>query len=952
MKNTNTNKWQITTALLFVITIVFVILSIFVFNGKGLTDDGFLFPDALTLEIMPDSIQKGDTISTHEMVRRSDNMIRKIYRQSVGTSQGGNQLKLFFTIDTWKKPWNVFVYLFSAMTVVFLAYLLRTTVKKKLRTRPWPERLLENNLHHIIPIFLLAVFLTAMINPSIPLNKKLLNYADPLFAFVCMSSLAISGYAFAKMLRMTRSPKFTAKSNAVRKNHQKNTLLWAGLAGWTLAFLCYFIGLFALGTQRSLLTNLLRPALSATKMFVLADNVNDISYVLRQNGAFMGFFSFTKVYVIIITSVSILSLVWYRISNYFKLRWADSAGKILYIFWGVNPNSLLIAKKVRDHHQEKKNNDYLMLFIDCKENSGDAFVQSPTLGKFFKMFTHKRETFEAVEELDSHLIIVNTDISGKECSELLKDNVKDLAKGNIWKDLELGLIEDFICNSAETRMFFLHEDESRNIQGTFNVAEMLKETETSNKTTLFSCVKKDGMGNTLLSIEDDFPDKRVEIRILDTSQLAVMTLVRSNESLYHPIYYVEDVDYQKASVGSAFNSCVIGFGETGQEMVGFLYKFGAFLDSKCAGENSRQTYRSTFHCDIFDEDVISLKAQFKEKAPEAFKACNVKLDEKGKAEPNMKDPLLRFHKGLPFHESSYPEKMPDFGKMNYIAICLGKDDLNMNMLSMLMDILVRARKGKMDHLLVLVRNHSEANEDAMRRLQDHYNSLYGKDARGVVKIFGQKDTLFTYGNVIDDEINAYAKLFYDHYRMTEDSNVTWEQRHVQRKSLTRLENVNSIKRKESQDLENYIHIATKLQLMGIEANDPDKARCLQYIEDCNDAIRFVTDKDGIKTTVLDSHHQIITNLARTEHLRWVASHEILGYTPNHDEACDELTKTHNCLVPWESLPEVSKRYNDYETAHNPHNRHLLDYKTFDYLVIKTMFEIVLERFKSDTQKEG
>jgi hypothetical protein len=66
----------------------------------------------------------------------------------------------------------------------------------------------------------------------------------------------------------------------------------------------------------------------------------------------------------------------------------------------------------------------------------------------------------------------------------------------------------------------------------------------------------------------------------------------------------------------------------------------------------------------------------------------------------------------------------------------------------------------------------------------------------------------------------------------------------------------------------------------------------------------------------------LRNLARTEHLRWNASHEALGYIPlreyirlNGDDfgndpyetrhTCDERRKCHNCLVEWEELDQES-----------------------------------------------
>lgn len=949
MKKHDTLQWWTITALLTAAVVFFVLCSIFVFNGKGMNEGGLIFPQALKVELAPDAITTPDAIPTKEILRRSYEMNRQLYIQAIESSQGGNQLRLLFSAGTWHDPGNVITYVGSALAVILLFYLLRYMARRKWWSRIWTERHLEGKLHYLIPIFLLALFLLAFLNPSIPFNKDYRGKADPLFCLVGMASVAFSAFALTRTARMTRNERFTSASRAIRKSHRRDTLLWAALAGWSLAFLCYFIGMYTIGAQKSLLANILRPALSATKMFVLADSPGDLSYVLRQSGAFMGFYSFTKLYVIIITSISVLSLTWYRISNHFKLKWASPAVKRAYLFWGVSPDTLQLAGSVRNHHIENDDQDCLMLFIDCKENAGEAFAQAPTVQKLFGMFSHNREAFEAVEELDAHILIINEEISGQECSDLIKSGAP--TGGNAWKDLKLAKVREIVCHAEETHIFFLDEDENKNIQGAFNLAELLRMTDSLKKALLYCRARRDGMGRTLLSVADTFPDKRVEVRVLDTSMLAVKTLVRSGDSRYHPVHYTDKVDCQTASVGSPFNSCVIGFGETGQDMVSFLYEFSAFLDSRCAGEGSTETYRSPFHCDIYDRYAPELREQFMVRAPGVVGAHNNKVDALGKALPDPDDPMLRFHKGLPFHDSDEAGKTPDLSRMNYIVICLGNDELNMSMLSLLMDSLVKARKGRMSHLLVLVRNYSKANEEAMRRLQDHYNSLYGDEARGVVRIFGQKSAVYTYGVIVNDEITAYARKFYDYYRGIEGSDITWDQRHIQRTERTRLENENSIRRKEGQDVENYIHAGTKLRLMGIGPEGTGSEEGRRLIEDCNTDIRFGTGKDGIMTVILGGHRQILTNLARTEHLRWIASHEAMGYTSNEGVGCDEMAKTHNCLVSWEQLVEVSRRHNEQEKSRNRGRRYQLDFRTFDYIVVKATLEIALEkirRISSDT----
>ena len=54
---------------------------------------------------------------------------------------------------------------------------------------------------------------------------------------------------------------------------------------------------------------------------------------------------------------------------------------------------------------------------------------------------------------------------------------------------------------------------------------------------------------------------------------------------------------------------------------------------------------------------------------------------------------------------------------------------------------------------------------------------------------------------------------------------------------------------------------------------------------------------------------VLDVLARTEHLRWCASHEILGYRVEGDENFkDEAKLQHGCIKPWEDLTKEKQSY--------------------------------------------
>ena len=55
-----------------------------------------------------------------------------------------------------------------------------------------------------------------------------------------------------------------------------------------------------------------------------------------------------------------------------------------------------------------------------------------------------------------------------------------------------------------------------------------------------------------------------------------------------------------------------------------------------------------------------------------------------------------------------------------------------------------------------------------------------------------------------------------------------------------------------------------------------------------------------------STQELLLNVARCEHLRWVASHKLLGYTYAPEKCM--ISKYHNYLCPWEDLDELTQSY--------------------------------------------
>ena len=84
---------------------------------------------------------------------------------------------------------------------------------------------------------------------------------------------------------------------------------------------------------------------------------------------------------------------------------------------------------------------------------------------------------------------------------------------------------------------------------------------------------------------------------------------------------------------------------------------------------------------------------------------------------------------------------------------------------------------------------------------------------------------------------------------------------------------------------------------------------------------------GVDTN--DETYILLENLAKNEHLRWNASHILLGYLPDKGgNGCKEVMKLHSCLVSWDELEE-------YE----------VDYKYYDYMFVEMALKIKEEQIK-------
>jgi hypothetical protein len=141
----------------------------------------------------------------------------------------------------------------------------------------------------------------------------------------------------------------------------------------------------------------------------------------------------------------------------------------------------------------------------------------------------------------------------------------------------------------------------------------------------------------------------------------------------------------------------------------------------------------------------------------------------------------------------------------------------------------------------------------------------------------------------------------------------------------------ALKRKEGQDFSNAYHIDTKMILAGIKNPDRITNSDAEKIRHMREVFKQMH-REGKRWVGVDTNDEtyiLLENLAKNEHLRWNASHILLGYLPDKGgNGCNEVMKRHSCLVSWDELEE-------YE----------VDYKYYDYMFVEMALKIKEDQIK-------
>lgn len=616
------------------------------------------------------------------------------------------------------------------------------------------------------------------------------------------------------------------------------------------------------------------------------------------------------------TVAVLLSLAYARVSAYYKLHRKtkiDANHNHLYVFFGMNDPSRLLAMSIREHEGDRA----VIVFVENRVQNDD---DQSGWGNIVSMFTHRRQTFLEVDELGARVTFTELRLC-----DICRDKIEST---DILGEINLVKLRDLIqklsigVNDARMHVFFLSGNEDENIRALAILAldNTIQQTRNNIKQRYYCHARRNGLNRI---IEDISFKQGLNVRTVDSSYLAVELLKSDDKN--HPVRFVDIDDHNPTTVKSKFQSLIIGFDEVGQDALKFLYEFGAFIDS---GASSNDERRSPFFCVAIDKRMKELEGSFVNFRPAVMSQKN---------NDNNQSPLVELKAcdclSCDFYENVLTS---DFcSVLNYIIIAIGDDELGMTLAIRILNHIRRVRPD-LHNLRIYVRSYRSDKETYMQNIATYYNEGYNKCVKdesfkndAVIQLFGQSKEIYTYDMVVNDKLTQKGRKYQESYARLRGESTLWDTRRKKEQEKGTIDSMRSLRRKELQDLGNALHADTKVYLLKkAMGEDYDWEDFLSRYFDDNNMPQCEGSYDKIKYPLLSKkENDVILNLARLEHMRWNASHEMLGYTKAHMglHCCDERTREHNCLRPWQELDDESRATlcSDWPC----------DYKMFDFCVV-------------------
>lgn len=642
----------------------------------------------------------------------------------------------------------------------------------------------------------------------------------------------------------------------------------------------------------------------ATEMFAFQSDISAIHPAQHNSPLYMMCFNVCHFAAMACSLVFIFRYVGFFIKESFRLflrsLWAELFNRWIpknkvYVFWGLNEQTFLLAESIRQKMKEDKSAKGHIIIVRTFD---DDESQTSRMG-FSRMFNVIRMKDHEIERLrhKSYYITHTT-------HELAKHSDSNGNFSVLRDEMRLGRLVSIMRHAENVSVFFIGDDEVSNIKRTRNFCNDIRQWQGSCNFKVYCHARSGGINRVL---EQEKFGQNISVEVIDSSHLAVEQLKKIPLTL--PVNYVKVEE--DATVSSPFNAMVIGFGEVGMDAVRFLYEYASFAKS---GSTADKVTRAPFHCDIVDCDMDKVSGKF------TSKIAGISMESQKRHDPQ---PELTFHSMDTIDYEFYELVKARIKTLNYVVISYNDDEQSMNVAVEILKIAIQERKN-LDNFIILVRNYDFTLYKYMQNIAYHFNRIvhadeninldctahnhntvhYDEQTETPIFLFGKLDELFSYDSIIDETHINEAKRYYDKYNscFPEGETLKWDERiakllmwnHDISPNYT---DILELRRMCSQDVTNSMHAKTKLLLFEHALGKSELDRCAQLrvrkeLDRPQKSISYTGDPGAALIKVIDT-------LAWTEHLRWNAAHMMLGYKDG--EKKDRTRQIHNCIKDWQDL---------------------------------------------------
>ena len=673
-------------------------------------------------------------------------------------------------------------------------------------------------------------------------------------------------------------------NNKTKPNHPSlinNILPESAWLVFTSGVAIYYLGYAYGGTADNVATLTLRSILSAFEMFLSKSNLIGIADNCKADSVYMLCFAIIHASAVMVSMIFAVACFGKRVLDWGRsIIWQYfSSCSELNVFWGLNEKNILLAKNIYKTSEGKKR----IIFVDIPNGSNESKTGQSFSG-IMGLLSYKSNVAKQISNIKYILLR----------SSSSPDSIDVTSKG-IFRNMNIGKLAKLINKTKYVNNHILTNNDESNKHAAIN----LLDSEIGNKINRVYCSAENTKEIALLAACSNG-----KLQIIDDSRAAIMEFaMRKNEKGEYPAHPINFVDVNSTlgcvNAEKPFTAFIVGFGTTGQEALRFLYEFSAFSDSK--GDKTPVE----FH--VFDNSINEIKGELYQEIP---------------ALPELeRSNELIFH---PCNASTtiFNEKLHALiDNLNYVVIATGEDERNLHIASMIYEYALQNRQVGFDKFKIFVRLYNSNDEYKFKKIID----TYGANHFPAIEYFGNPENIYTREWILDDKEGEMAEQFYKSYCIASKEEYKSQDKRREdeiSKEPTRLLGYRRIDRKLTQDKANCKHCYTKEILLGLH----DMPH-VPEIPGWPFAIETGKPSDIGK---MEWYKRLI-NVSICEHLRWNASHLMMGYMPMTLEeakkiknSCNEKSKRHFCIANWNELPQVP------------------DYKEYDYMVVLTTINLYYE----------